>query len=87
MFRCFVGHAFSHQALLRGQSAEIERSLWTAVRALQSRASTWDSLARDARQRGHELSAVEYEQRAREEHEHAARARDFLLGLQHHHEP
>src|ERR1043166_1987013 len=33
-FRCLVGHAFSPESLLAGESETVERALWTAVKTL-----------------------------------------------------
>jgi two-component system chemotaxis response regulator CheB len=80
-YRCYLGHAVSAQQLLTSQATETERALWSAVRALQERATTLHNLARDARSAGRDQSAVEYERHAAEAHADATRAREFLLGL------
>lgn len=38
-FRCHVGHAFSLEAMVNEQSAEMERTLWAAVRVLEESAA------------------------------------------------
>ena len=38
-FRCHVGHSYSAASVLTQQADDLERSLWTAVRALQERAA------------------------------------------------
>jgi two-component system, chemotaxis family, protein-glutamate methylesterase/glutaminase len=38
-FRCHVGHAFTLESLVREQSEEVERALWSAVRALEETAA------------------------------------------------
>ena len=81
-YRCYLGHTASAANLLAAKSIETERALWSAIRALQERAATLTKLASDARRMGTGLAAQEYEVRAREAHEHAERARDFLLQLQ-----
>ena len=37
-YRCRVGHGWTSEALLQEQDDEVERALWTAVRALEDRA-------------------------------------------------
>lgn len=44
-FRCHVGHAFSPESLLQGNSAEVEGALWTALRVLEEHAALLDRLA------------------------------------------
>jgi two-component system chemotaxis response regulator CheB len=80
-YRCYLGHTASAQQLLASQATETERALWSAVRALQERATTLRNLASDARAAGRDQSATEYERHASESHADATRAREFLLGL------
>jgi two-component system, chemotaxis family, protein-glutamate methylesterase/glutaminase len=81
-YRCYLGHTESARSLLTSQSTALEESLWAAVRALQERAATLSTLARDARRRGRDLSADEFEASAAESRAQAERARQFLLELQ-----
>lgn len=39
LYRCHVGHAFSLESLLGAQNEEVERALWSAVRALEEGAA------------------------------------------------
>lgn len=82
-FRCYLGHAHSTRDLLAGESIEVERALWTAVRALHDRASTLEILAADSRRIGNQLAAEQFDQRARETRNQADLAREFLLTIQH----
>ena len=79
-FRCHTGHAFTARALLDGQSEEIERSMWVAVRALLEQSSVLERLARDAERRGAGLG-TRFRQRAEEARAHADQARRFLVSL------
>jgi hypothetical protein len=36
-YRCRLGHAFTEEALLAGQSETIEQALWAAVRTMEDR--------------------------------------------------
>jgi len=44
-FRCQVGHAFSADSMLTAQQDVVERSLWVALGAIQSRVALWDRVA------------------------------------------
>ena len=48
------------------QSENVEKALWTAVRALQEHADLSARLAERARKRGHELTSVRFENRFKE---------------------
>lgn len=60
-FRCHVGHAYTGQALADGQSENVERSLWYAVRTLADRGLLLRQLAHIARERGDTESAVGFD--------------------------
>jgi two-component system chemotaxis response regulator CheB len=51
-FHCRVGHAFSPESLLVGQSSALEEAMWAAVVALEERADLADRMARRA-DKGH----------------------------------
>src|SRR5258706_5336272 len=65
-FRCDVGHSFTKQALLAGQSRSLERALWVAFRTLRERAQLLTTMAINARARSFDSSAVSFDERARE---------------------
>jgi two-component system chemotaxis response regulator CheB len=44
-FRCQVGHAFSAESMLTAQQDVVERALWVAVGAIESRIALWRKLA------------------------------------------
>jgi len=80
-FRCYLGHAATAQELLRSASAEIEAALWSAVRALNDRATTLEALASDAERSGNLAITQSYGDRARETRAQAEVARKFMLEL------
>src|SRR5262245_3891322 len=65
-YRCRVGHAYSHDAMIKAQTESVERALWTALRALEERVALIQRLADNARRRGHESVADLYEARTRQ---------------------
>jgi len=65
-FRCHVGHSYSAESMLELQSDSVETALWTALRVLEDRAELLRRLSRRQRQRGNEISARGFEQRAAE---------------------
>lgn len=79
-YRCHAGYAFTAQALLEDQSEAIERTLLAALRALEERANMLMTIAKDAQENGHPVSASVHEKRAAESKEHAQGVRDLLLG-------
>jgi two-component system chemotaxis response regulator CheB len=70
-YRCEVGHGFTLESLLVGQSRALERALWVAFRTLKERAVIVDELAKGARARGFGSSATSFDQRHAELEEHA----------------
>lgn len=48
-YRCRVGHAYSPHELLNSQEKQVEQALWTALRALEERASLLHRMAERAR--------------------------------------
>jgi two-component system, chemotaxis family, protein-glutamate methylesterase/glutaminase len=81
-YRCHVGHAYTARSLLVAQEEDVERSLWAAVRALQHRSSTFESLAVRAGEHDQPAMMKLYQARAQEARMHSDRARRFLLAVQ-----
>ncbi|CAM3957928.1 chemotaxis protein CheB [Kibdelosporangium persicum] len=75
-FRCQVGHAWSAEALLEAQGDSIERAMWTAVRALDERATMADRMRRHAERGGNDRVVERYTRMADE----AREAADLLRG-------
>jgi two-component system, chemotaxis family, protein-glutamate methylesterase/glutaminase len=51
-YRCWVGHAWTADSLLRARDAEVESALWVAVRSLQEKAKLSRRLAESVGPRG-----------------------------------
>ena len=65
-YRCRVGHGFSSESLLAGQSEQIEEALWEALNTLEASATMARQMAHQARDRNHTPVADRFENRARE---------------------
>jgi two-component system, chemotaxis family, protein-glutamate methylesterase/glutaminase len=64
-FRCQVGHAFSSESMLTAQQDVVERALWVALGAIQSRVALWQRIAE--RMKAPHLRDLEGFYRAKEE--------------------
>jgi two-component system chemotaxis response regulator CheB len=80
-YDCLVGHRWSPGTLIEEQSTAVERALWLAIRSLDERARLTERLAEAARQRGHELSAEEFQEAAKEAVQAADAIRKVANGL------
>ncbi|HUQ06708.1 MAG TPA: chemotaxis protein CheB [Kofleriaceae bacterium] len=80
-FRCYLGHAMSATDRLERYHGEAEAAMWSAVRALNERGATFESLGVEARQHGDPAAALEFEQNARSAFEQATLAYDFVTRL------
>lgn len=78
-YRCRLGHAFTEEALLAGQSETIEQALWAAVRTMEDRMRVLSTLASGRRERGQSKLAELYETHAAELKTHAQQIRQMLL--------
>jgi two-component system chemotaxis response regulator CheB len=78
-YRCTLGHAFSAESLLEGQSEAIEYALWAAVRTMEERVRILTVLAHGRRERGQSKLADSYEAQAQELREYAHQIRKMLL--------
>lgn len=81
-FRCYLGHAVTAEALLAEQSDNLERALWAAVRTLQERAATLETLGRGSQQSGLLHAHASFRDQSQEARDHADSLRRFLLELQ-----
>jgi len=62
-FQCRVGHSFSAETIYNEQAENMEKAMWTAVRALQEHADMSLRLAERARKQGHSLAQLRFENR------------------------
>ena len=65
-FRCRVGHAYSAETLIDAQKEGLEAALWSALNALDEKAVLARRLAQRAQERGHVLTARQFEQQSAE---------------------
>jgi two-component system chemotaxis response regulator CheB len=77
-FECSVGHAFSIESLSSAQAGELEGALWSAVRALDDRASLLQRMASRARSSGRGRSAAAFERQAHDAQERARTIREAI---------
>lgn len=80
-FDCLVGHRWSPQSLIEGHSASVERALWLAIRSLEERGRLTAALADRARERGHVLSARQFDTAAEEARRSADVLREAVNGM------
>ena len=78
-YRCRLGHAFTDESLLAGQSEVIEYALWAAVRTMEDRVHILMTLAHGRREHGQSKTADTYETRAKELKTQAQQIRQMLL--------
>ncbi len=55
-FRCRTGHAYSPESMLEAQDDNVERLMWSAVRALDEQAEYINELARELMHADHKLA-------------------------------
>jgi two-component system chemotaxis response regulator CheB len=77
-FECHVGHAFNEDAFVQGQSDEVERALWTALRIVQEGVALRERLRDEARNRGLGSLSTEYDVQHRDLSQRAAVLRQAL---------
>lgn len=78
-YRCHVGHAFSGESLLAGQSEALETALWSAVRALEERASLLRRMALRFQQAGSRYSGDKFAEQSQEAEQNADVIRQLLV--------
>jgi two-component system, chemotaxis family, protein-glutamate methylesterase/glutaminase len=83
LFRCMVGHSFAPENLYAAQTEEVERALWTALRALEERVALQQTLAERADSQNRDRSSRHFRNNARENSKHAEVIRKILENLNH----
>jgi len=78
-FRCRVGHAFSPETLLASQTDGLEAALWSAMRALEEKASLTRRLADRATEHAQPGAAARFREQSQAAEVHANTIRDVLL--------
>jgi two-component system chemotaxis response regulator CheB len=78
-YRCHIGHVFSAESFLAEQSAALETALWSAVRALEERASLLRRMARRFQQAGSRYSGDKFAEQSQEAEQNAEVIRQVLV--------
>jgi two-component system chemotaxis response regulator CheB len=78
-FRCHVGHAFSDESLIEGQSQMLDGALWSAVRALEEQMLLAKRIVERARKANHRRAVTIFERRAEEAERQSSLIRQVLL--------
>lgn len=78
-FRCRVGHAYTVESLLVAQTEQFEGALWTALRALEEKASLARRLERRAVQQAHDRAASQFDEQASSATQAATIIREVLI--------
>lgn len=78
-FRCQIGHGFTAEILDKEHEAAVAQAIGVAVRALEERHTLLIKMAADARRRGRDLSAKQFEGRAAEYRQQAELLRKSSL--------
>ncbi len=74
-FRCRIGHLYSPESMMEAQRDNVERSLWTAVRALEEQAEYSEQLAQQVARDG---EGERYTELSRAALERAKMVRDVI---------
>lgn len=78
-YRCRTGHAWSPDSLLEEQNGSLEAALWSALRALEEKASLCRGLAERAKEQQRMLTAEHFLERAQEAERGAASIREVIV--------
>jgi two-component system chemotaxis response regulator CheB len=80
-FRCRVGHAYNAESLLASQSEGLDAALWSALRALEEKASLTRRLADRARIQSQHAAARRFSEQLLTAEAHANTIRTVLLNV------
>lgn len=78
-YRCQTGHAFTAEAALAGQQAEVDEAMMIALRVMEERVTLVSRMGREAREQGRAAAAELYEARAEEYGRYAATLREAAV--------
>jgi two-component system chemotaxis response regulator CheB len=78
-FRCRVGHAYSTESLIAGQTEAVEEAMWIALRALEEKAAFLRRIAERLGSREHFGSSKRFERQAIDAEHRATIIRNVLL--------
>ncbi|MBE9110800.1 chemotaxis protein CheB [Nodosilinea sp. LEGE 07298] len=81
-FRCHVGHAYSLDSLIAEQADDLERALWTAVRAIEERAALSRRLEAYAKEQNRPKSAEQFAKRAADAEHNVDLVKQIILRQQ-----
>src|ERR1700712_5595189 len=79
-FRCQIGHAFTAKALDKEQEEAVAEAVGVALRVLEERHTLLVKMADDAKRRGHNGSAKQFEERAADYRRQADTIRKAAIG-------
>ena len=71
-YRCRVGHAFSMDSMLAGQSEALEDAIWVAFKIVQEQAAMARRVAEQMEAKGRTYLARRYEERQRDSEQRAS---------------
>lgn len=77
-WHCQVGHRYSAESLADAQASSVEGALWSAVRALEERATLLERIADQCQSRAQPRSARSFRRKASDAHEQAGLVRTTL---------
>lgn len=77
-YRCHVGHSYTAEALLAGQTDELEAALWAALRALEENVELARRLATRAGEAGHSRVAQQHQEHSNEMEQRAEMVQRLL---------
>ena len=80
-YRCYLGHQSSADRLLAESRENVEAAMWSAIRALQERVTTYDRLASDALAAGSRGTHELFHDKANEARTQVDLAREFMVRL------
>jgi two-component system chemotaxis response regulator CheB len=80
-YRCYLGHQSSAERILEQSDEQVEGAMWSAIRALHERVTTYDRLAADALDAGSKGTYTLFHNKAEEARTQVELAREFMLRL------